>query len=207
LFSLGKGPEKKESAPVRRLALVFLWSLAACRSNAYESAKPDVVAGWKRVGLPLPSGTRFLLSQGAFGKDTHNQKGMEYRWDFDVPYGTPVVAVEGGTVYAVTEPHQGGGCDAKYVDAPNSMLVKHADGTLAQYTHIDSRVAVGASVRRGDVIAVTAMNGFICTPQLDFLVFRSDKTLYDSPARESIPLRFEGLPRELAIAGTRGVVP
>jgi hypothetical protein len=50
------------------------------------------------VKLPLAPGTRFVISQGAFGRDTHNQKGIEYRWDFDVPYATPVLAVEGGTV-------------------------------------------------------------------------------------------------------------
>jgi hypothetical protein len=47
------------------------------------------------------------------------------------------------------------------------------------------------------------MNGFICTPQLDFLIFRSDQTLYDSPNRESIPLRFEGLPHEIARSTSR----
>ena len=66
---------------------------------------------------------------------------------------------------------------------------------------------VGEPVKRGETIAVTAMNGMICTPQLDFLVFRSEQTLYDSPHRESIPLRSEGLPREIAAERTDGVVP
>jgi murein DD-endopeptidase MepM/ murein hydrolase activator NlpD len=177
------------------------------RANPYESAPPAVVAGWKRVKLPFRSGTHLLVSQGAFGRDSHHQSGIEYRWDFDVPYGTPVVAVDGGTVTAVVEPHQGGGCDAKYSEVPNSLRVEHADGTVAQYTHVDSRVAVGQRVAEGDVLGVTGMSGFVCTPQLDFLVYRSEDTLYASPRRESIPLRFEGLPRELAIEGVSAVVP
>ena len=175
--------------------------------NPYETASPETIARWTRVRLPLPSGTRFLISQGAFGTDSHNQKGIEYRWDFDVPYGTSVVAVEDGTVIGVREPHQGGGCDPKFSEVPNSILVKHADGSVAQYVHIDSRVAVGQAVKRGDTIAVTAMNGMICTPQLDFLVFRSEQTLYGSAHAESIPLRFEGLRGEIATERTQGVVP
>jgi murein DD-endopeptidase MepM/ murein hydrolase activator NlpD len=176
------------------------------RANPYESASAETIATWKRVRLPLQSGTHFVISQGAFGRASHDQKGIEYRWDFDVPYGTPVVAVEGGTVFAVREPHRGGGCDPKYSEVPSSILVKHADGTVAQYVHVDGRVTVGQIVKPGEVIAVTAMNGFICTPQLDFLIFRSDQTLYESPKRESIPTRFEGLPREIAAEGFAGAV-
>jgi murein DD-endopeptidase MepM/ murein hydrolase activator NlpD len=192
----------------RRLVLVALLVIAGCRpKNPYESAPPGAVAGWKRVKVPLASGTRFVVSQGAFGRDSHNQKGIEYRWDFDVPYGTPVLAVDDGTVLGVYEPHQGGGCDPKFSEVPSSVRVEHADGTVAQYVHIDSRVSVGQIVKTGDVVAVTANNGFHCTPQLDFLVFRSRQTLYESPRRESIPLRFQGLPRDLATQGLATTAP
>jgi murein DD-endopeptidase MepM/ murein hydrolase activator NlpD len=189
---------------------LWLWLLvAAChaRSNPYESASPAAVATWKRVGVPLAHGSSYLVSQGAFGKASHSQKGIEYRWDFDVPYGTSVVAADDGTVIAINVPNKGGGCDPKYSEVPNTMLVKHADGTVAQYTHIDSRVAQGASVKRGDVIAITSKNGNICSPQLDFLIFKSEATLYDSPARESIPLRFDGIVGDRATEGLRGVAP
>jgi murein DD-endopeptidase MepM/ murein hydrolase activator NlpD len=191
------------------LVLVALASVG-CKSrtrNPYESASPEIASQWKQVRVPLPSGTHFYLSQGAFGRSSHSQKGIEYRWDFDVPYGTPVVAVGSGTVTVVREPHEGGGCDPKYSEVPNSILIRHADDTLAQYVHIEPHVVVGQVIREGDVIAVTAMNGFICTPQLDFLIYRSEKTLYDSPNRESLPLRFTGLPKERASEGLSGVVP
>src|ERR1700733_2515392 len=99
-----------------------------------------------------------------------------YRRDFDVPYGTRVAAVEAGTVTAVVEPHQGGGCDARFSEVPNRLSVLHADGTVAQYTHVDSLVTVGQRIAEGEVIALTGKSGFICTPQLDFLVYRSEQT-------------------------------
>jgi murein DD-endopeptidase MepM/ murein hydrolase activator NlpD len=192
---------------VSAVALLISAGCRPKRQNPYESASPEVMAQWKRVRVPLPSGTRFTISQGAFGKGTHDQKGIEYRWDFDVPYGTNVVSIENGTVIEVNEPHRGGGCDSKFNEFPSSILVKDDDGAVAQYVHIESRVVPRQLVKQGEVIAVTAKNGFICTPQLDFLVFRSDRTLYGSPQRESLPLRFEGLPRELAAEGTTAVVP
>jgi murein DD-endopeptidase MepM/ murein hydrolase activator NlpD len=192
-----------------RVVLIVV-ATGACKPgsrNPYESASAETVAHWKEVRVPLPSGTKFYVSQGAFGRNSHSQKGIEYRWDFDVPYGTAVVAVDSGTVIAVREPHQGGGCDPKFNEVPNSIMVRNADGTVAQYVHVEPRVAVGQAVRVGEAIAVTAMNGFICTPQLDFLVYRSEQTLYDSPNRESLPLRFAGLPNERASEGLSSVTP
>jgi murein DD-endopeptidase MepM/ murein hydrolase activator NlpD len=187
-----------------------LAGLGACRShpdNPYEGATPEQASRFKRVRVPLQSGTRFVVSQGAFGKGSHHQKGIEYRWDFDVPYGTPVVSVQDGVVIGMHDSTEGG-CDPKFAETPGSILVRNSDGSVAQYVHVERRVYKGQSVSGGEVIAATAKNGFHCTPQLDFLIFRSEDTLYESPHRESIPLRFEGLPqKELALEGTRGVVP
>lgn len=70
--------------------------------------------------------------------------------------------------------------------------VKHvAYGTVAQYVHVSARVPTGARVRKGEVIAVTSRNGFICRPQLHFGVYRSRRDLYDSPTRRTLPLEFE----------------
>jgi murein DD-endopeptidase MepM/ murein hydrolase activator NlpD len=188
---------------------IFSVGLLACRhrANPYENAGAESSVNWKQVGLPFQSGVSFLISQGAFGKNSHHQKGIEYRWDFDVPYGTPVIAVDDGVVYAVNVPGKGGGCDSKYSEVPNTLLVTDTDGTVAQYTHIDSKVSKGDAVNKGDVIAVTSKNGFICTPQLDFLIFKSEDNLYGSPNQQSVPLRFLGLPNERATEGLRFTVP
>lgn len=159
--------------------------LAACAS---KGTRP------RHVRLPFSPGTKFVISQGPFGKASHSESGNEYQWDFDVPYGTPVLAVESGTVIDVWTPKGGGGCDPKFKDFAHNLKIRHADGTVAQYVHVDSRVEVGQAVEVGQTIAVTAKNGWICAPQLHFGVYRSERNLYNSPNRESIPLTFEGMP-------------
>jgi murein DD-endopeptidase MepM/ murein hydrolase activator NlpD len=192
----------------RALAITCLLIGACRRSTPYESSTPAERSGFKRVALPLNSGTRFTISQGAFGKNTHHDPGHQYTWDFDVPFGTPVLAVEGGTVLQVWEPNLGGGCDPKFNEGPHNVKVKHADGTVAQYVHVDSRVHVGRGVAKGDIIAVTSLNGFLCTPQLDFGIYLDEQHLYGSGQMTSIPLLFDGLPDNgMAHEGYSGTVP
>ena len=160
--------------------------------------------------LPLPPGTRFYISQGAFGIYTHHDEGHEYTWDFDVPYGTPVLAVGDGTVIAITEQHEdgGGGCDPRYSDTAHSLWLHLQDGTVAQYVHIEARARLGQNVHRGDVLAVTARNGFICTPQLDFGVYADREHLPGSGQMRSVPLLFDGLPDGgMAHERLKGMVP
>ena len=190
-----------------RLATARWPRFSRSRLNPYELASPATRAGFETVGLPFAPGTEFYVSQGAFGPNTHDEAGLQYRWDFDVPYGTAVLAVLAGRVLSVYESGRPGGCDRSFNASPNSVLVEHADGTVAQYTHVSARVTPGQTVSRGETIAVTAMNGFICQPQLDLLAFRSRATLFGSPRAEDVPLFFEGLPGGLALQGSRYVVP
>jgi hypothetical protein len=190
-----------------RLATTRWPRLSRSRLNPYELASSETRTGFEHVGLPFASGTEFTVSQGAFGPNTHDEPGLQYRWDFDVPYGTAVLAVQSGRVLSVFESGQPGGCDRSFNTSPNNVLVEHADGTVAQYTHVAARVRPGQDVSRGDLVAVTAKNGFICQPQLDLLVFRSRGTLFGSPRAEDVPVFFEGLPGGLARQGSAYVVP
>ena len=180
---------------------IFLitWLISACSSaptqNAYESATPLQKAQFKKVMLPLSPETHFKISQGAFGKYTHHNEGHEYTWDFDVPLGTPVLSIDEGVVIQVWEPESGGGgCDPKYSDDAHTIKIRHTDGTVAQYVHVQSQVKRGDYVQKRQVVAVTALNGFICTPQLDFGVYQDDRHHSGSRQMRSIPLVFEGLP-------------
>ena len=89
----------------------------------------------------------------------------------------------------------------------HNVKVEHAYGTVAQYVHVASRVEVGQRLARGDEVAVTARNGFICRPHLHLGVYRSRRHLYDSPDRESVPLRFAGIEGERLREGVRYLVP
>lgn len=194
----------------RGLAAAALLGLAtACvsASNPYVDASAAETARFKLVAVPLPSGTSFLLSQGPFGANTHHDPGESYKWDLDVPFGTPVVAVQAGTVLSVWEASTGGGCDPRFNESPHNVKVLHADGTVAQYAHVASRVRPGDVVARGQVIAVTALNGFLCEPQLCFSVYASREEMHGTSAPRNLPLRFAGIDGELLREGTRYTAP
>lgn len=187
--------------------LAFLLLLSGCAANRYEFASIAERASFKHVGLPLPSGTTTLISQGAFGRASHHERGNEFSWDFDVPYGTPVVAVEGGVVIGVWQPEGGAGCDPRFAAYAHNVKVEHPDGTVAQYVHVKSDVKVGQAVVRGQPLGQTAASGWICRPQLHFGVYRSREHLYDSPSRQTIPLFFDGVPEGVLRTGQEITVP
>jgi murein DD-endopeptidase MepM/ murein hydrolase activator NlpD len=170
--------------------------VAACSHNQtspYENADKLHTRHFKQVRVPLLPGTPFFISQGAFGKFTHSAPGNEYNWDFDVPYGTSVTAVDDGVVLDLWEPPGTGGCNSHLCDTAHNLKIENKDGSVSQYTHIKSFVHQGQHVRKGAVIAVTDKNGCICAPQLHFGIYRSDKELENSPDRRTLPLLFSGL--------------
>jgi hypothetical protein len=188
--------------------VIFLFSCFPHHSNPYENLSANDQKNLKQVILPLSAGTDFLISQGAFGKASHNEPGNQYSWDFDVPYGTQVRAVLPGKIIEIWSPGQSGGCDAKYSDAAHNIKIEHDDGTVAQYVHVDTKLRLGDKVQQGQVIAVTAMNGWICSPQLHFGIYKSRNHLYNSTNRATIPLLFQGLPNGgIAKEGYKGRVP
>ncbi len=176
---------------MRWLTLAFVALPIGCAlfGNAYERADEAERMTWKHIGLPLRTTTPFAVKQGAFGSSSHREKGLEFSWDLAVPLGTEVIAAESGRVSDVHTPKglggAVGGCDPKFAPVARNVKVEHFDGTVAQYVHVDARVGVGAKVRRGDVIAVTAMNGWLCYPHLHFGVYRGKQT---------VPLYFDDVP-------------
>jgi hypothetical protein len=193
------------------MTFAFFLSSLSCshlQSSPYESSTPQERETFKKVSLPFLPGTEFKISQGAFGKYTHNDRGHEYTWDFDVPLGTPILSVRDGTALQVFEPGLGGGCDPKFNESAQNIKIRHLDGTVAQYVHIQSRVKPGEHVRKGQIIAVTALNGFICNPQLDFGIYQDEQHLFGSGKTETLPLLFEGMPGGgIAHEGWSGTTP
>lgn len=174
-----------------KLLFLALLLLISCSSNPPS----------KKVDVPFSNGTSFKVSQGPFGKASHSEKGNEYSWDFDVPYGTNVLAIDEGEVIQEWEPKKGGGCESKFSDDAHNIKIELVDGSVAQYVHVESLVKEGSKVRRGDVIARTSMNGFICSPQLHFGIYKSKENLYSSPGRQTLPLYFNGFSRGELIEG------
>lgn len=183
------------------IIISFFCSCTHVRTNPYQDSSPQDQLKFKKLPIPLPKGTPFTVTQGAFGKYTHSEPGNEYHWDLAVPYDTEVIAVEGGKVLGTFEPNKGGGCNPKFSNLAHVIQIEHQDKSVAQYVHIKSLVKKGMKIKKGDVIAHTANNGFTCLPHLHFGVFKSKEQLYDSPTRETLPIYFLGIGGGILIDG------
>jgi murein DD-endopeptidase MepM/ murein hydrolase activator NlpD len=178
--------------------IILVSNISACQSAPLQSSSKG-----KSILVPFSERTEVTVLQGAFGQASHAEPGNEYNWDFGVPLGTPVLASESGTVLEVWQPEKGGTCEASYSDFAHNIKVEHIDGTVAQYVHIQTKLKPRDEVTRGQEIAVTAWNGWICEPHLHFGLYASKNELYYSPKRRTIPLNFTNLEGGIALEGAR----
>lgn len=181
---------------------------ASCAGKSpYERGEFKDSPRLRASGLPLAPGTPFTVRQGAFGKSSHREKGNEFSWDLEVPFGTPVHAVDDGVVMFVYQPAGGAGCDPQFADAAWNVQVEHKDRTVAQYVHVEAEISLGGRVRKGQRIGKTVERGWLCYPHLHFGIYRSRDTLHVSPKRETLPLRFDGVADGLLVEGQAYIAP
>jgi murein DD-endopeptidase MepM/ murein hydrolase activator NlpD len=138
--------------------------------------------------LPYAPGSRFKVTQGYNGSFSH--KGAnQYAIDWQMPEGTPVYAARGGVVVKTKDDSSIGGSSMKYDAYNNYILIRHDDGTLGHYCHLQKG---GLYVRPGDRVAVgqriarSGNTGFSSGAHLHFSVFRTK----DGRERVSIPVKF-----------------
>jgi murein DD-endopeptidase MepM/ murein hydrolase activator NlpD len=83
--------------------------------------------------------------------------------------GTPVRAAENGVVVYAGNELKGYG---------NLILVRHADGWLTAYAHLDRMdVDRGKQVSKGQAIGTVGRTGNVQTPQLHFGIRRNEKAI------------------------------
>jgi murein DD-endopeptidase MepM/ murein hydrolase activator NlpD len=106
--------------------------------------------------LPYPAGTAFVVHQGNCSGFGHSGF-WKYGYDFAMPIGTLVTASRGGEVlYA-----EGRGWDGQY-SPTNLVVIGHADGTVAVYSHLThggALVAAGDRVNDGEPIGRSGNTG------------------------------------------------
>lgn len=115
--------------------------------------------------LPLQCGKSALVSQGNNSNFSHNGNSA-YAFDFALPLGTPLVAINSGTVTALydkTQPghpcYNGGGQECS--GHANYVTLLHADGTGSVYAHLSAvSVSLGQVVPRGSVVGLTGSTGW-----------------------------------------------
>jgi murein DD-endopeptidase MepM/ murein hydrolase activator NlpD len=138
--------------------------------------------------LPYAPGHNFKVTQGYNGSFSH--KGAnQYAIDWQMPEGTPVYAARGGVVVKIKDDSSTGGSSMKFDPYNNYVLIRHDDGTLGHYCHLQKG---GVCVRPGDRVVVgqriarSGNTGFSSGPHLHFSVFKTK----DGRERVSIPVKF-----------------
>jgi murein DD-endopeptidase MepM/ murein hydrolase activator NlpD len=157
-------------------------------TNYYKLGSSVAVPDDYVYSLPYESGSTHRITQGYDGKFSH-QGSNKYAIDWQMPEGTPVHAARGGLVVKVKDDSNFGGPDIKYDPYNNYVLIRHEDGTLGHYCHLQKggiTVHAGQMVKTGDVIAHSGSTGFSSGPHLHFCVFMAR----NGRERVSIPVKF-----------------
>ncbi len=139
--------------------------------------------------LPYEAGTECKVTQGYNGSYSHSGAD-QFAIDWKMACGTPVHAARAGVVAKVKVDSSSGGPDRKYENSANYILIRHSDGTLANYAHLSkngAKVKAGDVVEAGDLIGFSGNTGFTSGPHLHFSVFKTKS----GKERLSIPVKFQ----------------
>lgn len=166
--------------------------------DARTISLPDDVANDNRVAayfsayhdLASPVAGRYRITQGFNGGFSHNRLSNRYALDIALPVGTPLYATRDGVVMAAVDTHIGGGLTQQYRGKSNHLRLRHADGTMTLYAHLQAgslRVRRGDRVKVGQRVAASGDTGYSSGPHLH-LALQIDK----AGRRESIPFTLQG---------------
>jgi murein DD-endopeptidase MepM/ murein hydrolase activator NlpD len=132
---------------------------AAPSTPVAPQASADPAPGGR---FPWPLRGRVLANYGNAPGGGHND-GI----NIGAPLGTPVRAIDGGTVVYSGNEVKGYG---------NILLVRHANGWISAYAHLgDVAVKQGDTIAAGQVIAKVGNTGGVSEPQLHFELRRGQK--------------------------------
>ncbi|MDB6127405.1 MAG: mepM [Verrucomicrobia bacterium] len=183
----GRGPQQVLTLQPRnptaawRYTYTFHWVIGGRRGRSDHTAIYQ---------LPYAATQFHRLQQGNFGKFSHGAGSQNERaFDFQMPIGTEVCAAREGVVTGVRVDSVSGGADPSFKSCGNYVIVRHPDGTYAEYFHLKTggaKVKVGDRVSAGQVVAYSGNTGYSTEPHLHFCVF---KTL-DGNTRETLPVQF-----------------
>ncbi len=186
-FTIGLHPgEKAEVAilrpvdPVRetRMEFIFWWNWGLATA-VHKPSRP--------YRVPFPHPVEAKVIQGFAGATSHFDD-ETHAVDLAVPVGTPVVAAREGKVLEIQNGLSESG-NKPCLGAGNFVLLRHPDGTLALYAHLEKgsvRVGPGQAVSAGELLARSGNTGRSSTPHLHFEVSRR----VDGRKKETLPFRF-----------------
>jgi murein DD-endopeptidase MepM/ murein hydrolase activator NlpD len=153
-------------------------------------ARRSTTANDADYAMPFGPG-RYVVMQGPRGTFSHGAgTASENAVDWTVPTGTIVCAARDGRVVGVKQDSDIGGADQSFGPFANYVIVKHADGTFAEYLHLQkdgAMVKIGDRVTVGQPIGLSGQTGFASKPHLHFDVFQA----IDGKRKLSLPFRLK----------------
>ena len=159
----------------------YFWRLGGRRSSTTHDAD---------YAMPFGPG-RYVVMQGPGGRYSHSKGSeSEHAVDWTVPEGTIVRAAREGRVVGLKHDSTVGGSDRKLRSFGNYIIIKHADGTFAEYVHLQADsalVEMGDQVTVGQPIARSGKTGFTSAPHLHFSVFQT----IDGKKKMTLPFRLK----------------
>ncbi|MBP6309382.1 MAG: M23 family metallopeptidase [Arenimonas sp.] len=124
--------------------------------------------------IPFSQYANWTISQGFHGASSHGNILNEYAVDFDIPFGTPVIAARTGIVMEVIDAFPDNGKQSKSkLEHANSIRILHEDGSMAVYGHLlqdSALVKPGQWLVSGTVLAQSGNSGFTNGSHLHFVV-------------------------------------
>lgn len=158
-----------------------------------------------RIIIDFPfniSKTEAVIGQGFKSGINHNKSGghdLTYSIDFVIPTGTPVTAVQDGTVeivrrstdcYRDLDPIAGRRAWSTEIDVRHPQFEKGSGKILSMFQHLDPSticVVEGQKVTRGQILAYTGLTGWVGPiPHLHLSMLKTG-----SPHLQTIPFKFE----------------
>lgn len=119
--------------------------------------------------LPLACGTSATVTQGNNSSFSHNGH-SRYAFDFGLPRGTPLVAIDDGVVaFADGSTRPGDPCwsggNSSCINEANYIVIEHPDGTQSMYAHLNEPTReVGDVVLRGETVGLSGGTGWSTGP-------------------------------------------
>lgn len=141
--------------------------------------------------LPYRTGESYKISQ-AFNEGTHNKPNFQYAVDFKMNEGTIICASREGVVAGFWDASDINGSSDEFRPYSNYILIRHNDGTYAQYAHLmhdGVLVSVSDHVTEGQPIALSGNTGMSKAPHLHFSIF----TISETGFFKTIPFKFKTL--------------
>jgi len=120
--------------------------------------------------LPFSKGSRFLLIQAYNSKMSHKD---ELSLDFKMKKGSWICAAREGVVESMRKDSDMGGLKPEYLSEGNHIIIRHADGSVAMYWHLQKDgvlVNPGDTVLKGQPIGFSGNTGYTAFPHLHFQV-------------------------------------